>query len=160
MDEPGTLTFTTEETEDGVMVTFNGEVDETADFSPLAGLTGKVTFDLQHVDRFNSEGIRRWVNFIRQLDQVEELVLVKCSVPVVTQLNLIRGLKGRVWVHSFYLPYVCVETGEEEMHLLCVEDIEDPANPPMPPSEPGKTLELDDLPERYFSFLRDLARPS
>jgi len=160
MEDAGSLSFIVAETEDGVLVTFKGEVDETADFSSLGILKGKVTFDLQHVERFNSEGIRRWVNFIRQLGEVDELVLVKCSVPVVTQLNLIRGLKGRVWVESFYLPYVCVETGEEEMHLLCAEDIKDPNNPPMPDCGPGKTLELDDLPERYFSFLRDLAKPS
>jgi hypothetical protein len=160
MDEPLALKFNVKKTDDGTLVTFDGEVDETSDFSELTGLDGKVTFDLEKIERFNSEGIRRWVNFIRGLDKVKELVLDKCSVPVVAQLNLIRGLKGKVWVHSFYIPYVCVESGEEELHLLYAEDIKDPSNPPMPKSAEGKTLELDDLPERYFSFLRDFVKPS
>lgn len=160
MRQQDALVFETEQTEQGVVVTFKGEVDETSDFSALKELKGKVSFVLEHVERFNSEGIRRWVNFIKQLDQVDELVLVKCSVPVVAQLNLIRGFKGRVWVHSFYLPYICLETGEEELHLIRAEDVKDPDNPPLPDCGPGKTLELDDLPERYFSFLRELTKPS
>jgi hypothetical protein len=160
MEEPTGLTFDKVTTEDGVLVKFNGEVDETADFSTLGDLSGKVAFDLEKIERFNSEGIRRWVTFIRGLDQVSELVLEKCSVPVVAQLNLIRGLKGRVWVKSFYIPYVCVETGEEEVHLLYADDVKDPSDPPMPDAGPGKTLELDDVPERYFSFLRDFTKPS
>ena len=157
MDEMHSLTFETKKTEDGTLVIFKGEVDETSDFSELE-LSGKITFDLENIERFNSEGTRRWVSFIRGL-KVDEIVMVKCSVPVVTQLNLIRGLKGKVWVHSFYIPFVCIETGEEELHLLYADDIEDPSDPPMPEGQDGKTLELDDLPERYFSFLRDFVKP-
>lgn len=159
MEEPSSLTFETRATDDGTVVVFAGEVDETSDFSELESLTGKITFDLEKVERFNSEGTRRWVNFIRALS-ADEIVLVKCSVPVVAQLNLIRGLKGKVWVHSFYIPFVCIESGEEEMHLLYADDIDDPSNPPMPESEEGRTLELDDLPERYFAFLKDFVKPS
>jgi hypothetical protein len=160
MEELTALTYEIKKTADGVLVVFSGEVDETSDFSQLADLSGKVTFDLEKIERFNSEGIRRWVRLIKGLDQVDELVLERCSVPVVAQLNLIRGLKRRVWVSSFYIPYVCVETGEEEMHLLHTEEIEDPRNPPTPETGPGKTLELDDVPERYFAFLRDFVKPS
>lgn len=158
MEEAVSLTFETKETEDGHLIVFRGEVDETSDFSSIEDLKGKVTFDLENVERFNSEGTRRWVKYIRELG-ADEIVLVKCSVPVVAQLNLIRGLKGKVWVHSFYIPFVCVETSEEELHLLYADDIEDPSDPPMPEGEDGKTLELDDLPERYFSFLKDFVKP-
>jgi hypothetical protein len=157
MDDFTSLTYETKKSDDGTVVTFIGEVDETADFSQLTDLSGQVTFQLEQIERFNSEGIRRWVKFIRELE-VSELILEKCSVPVVTQLNLIRGLKGKVWVKSFYIPYVCIESGEEELHLLRAEDIDDPTNPPTPKSENG-TLELDDLPERYFSFLKDFVKP-
>jgi hypothetical protein len=160
MDEQATLTYEVKETEDGTLVVFRGEVDETSDFTPLTGLEGKVTFDLEKIERLNSEGIRRWVHFIRGLDQVKELVLDRCAVPVVAQLNMIRGLKGKVWVRSFYIPYVCIETGEEEVHLLHSEKIDDPENPPTPEGADGRTLELDDTPERYFAFLRDFSRPT
>ena len=158
MEDSVSLKFSTEETDSGTLVTFTGEVDETCDFEELAGLSGRVTFDLEGIERFNSEGIRRWVNLLRGLDQVTELILDKCSVPVVAQLNLIRGLKGKIFVDSFYIPYVCLETGEEELHLLYSRDIEDPDDPPPPRSAEGKTLELDDLPERYFSFLKDFVK--
>jgi hypothetical protein len=157
MDDFTSLTYETKTSDDGTQVIFTGEVDETADFSQLTGLSGQVTFNLEEIERFNSEGIRRWVKFIRELE-VSELILEKCSVPVVTQLNLIRGLKGKVWVKSFYIPYVCIESGEEELHLLHADDIDDPTNPPTPEGENG-TLELDDLPERYFSFLKDFVKP-
>jgi hypothetical protein len=141
------------------LVTFEGEVDETSDFSELADLSGRVTFDLKGIERFNSEGIRRWVKFIMGLHMVDELVMVRCSVAVVAQLNLVRGLKGTFRIESFYIPYTCVETGEEELHLHLAEEIDDPDNPPVPESAPGRTLELDDLAERYFSFLRDFVEP-
>ncbi len=157
MDDFTSLTYEIKKSDDGTRVIFTGEVDETADFSQLTGLSGQVTFDLEEIERFNSEGIRRWVKFIRELE-VSELILEKCSVPVVTQLNLIRGLKGQVWVKSFYIPYVCIASGEEELHLLHADDIDDPTNPPTPEGENG-ALELDDLPERYFSFLKDFVKP-
>ena len=47
----------------------------------------------------------------------------------------------------------------QELHLLRAEDIDDPSNPPTPKGEHGE-LELDDLPERYFSFLKDFVKPS
>lgn len=154
------VTFEIKQTEDGFLVTFEGVVDETSDFAELADLSGKVTFDLERIEGFNSEGIRKWVRFIRGLDRVDELVLVKCSVAVVAQLNLIRGLKSPVWIQSFYIPYVCVESGEEERYLHYAEEIDDPNNPPAPRAAPGRTLRLNDLPERYFSFLRDFVKPS
>jgi len=158
--EPTALTFEINKTEDGSRVVFAGEVDETSDFSPLTGLSGKVIFELEKIERFNSEGIRRWVRFLKALDQVGELVLERCSVPVVAQLNLIRNLNRKIWVSSFYIPYVCIETGEEELHLLRTEDIHDLDNPPAPSGALGRTLELDDAPERYFGFLRDFVKQS
>jgi hypothetical protein len=150
--------YETKKAEHGVLVTFGGVVDETSDFSELAELSGKVTFDLEGITGFNSEGIRKWVKFIRGLDRVDEIVLVRCSVPVVAQLNLIRGLRSPVRIESFYIPYICVETGEEEPHLHYAEEIDDPHNPPPPRGAAGKTLRLNDLPERYFSFLRDFGK--
>jgi hypothetical protein len=152
--------FKTAKTADGVLVTFGGVVDEESDFSSLADLRGRVTFDLERIEGMNSEGIRKWVRFIRELDRVDELVLVRCSVPVVAQLNLIRGIRSPVRVESFYIPYLCAETDEEEHHLHYAEEIDDPKNPPPPRSARGKTLVLNDLPERYFSFLRDFGKAS
>jgi hypothetical protein len=149
-----TLTWTTKDRGSDTLITFNGNVDESTDFSPLEQLQGNVTFDLAGIKRFNSEGVRRWIILIRKLDSLlSELTFVRCSLPVVTQLNLIRGFQGKASVKSFYAPYVCNETGDVEERLLIVQDIADPLNPPVFHSENGD-FELDDIAERYFSFLR------
>jgi len=138
---------------DETLVIFEGQVDEVADFSSLGALSGNVTFDLAGIRRFNSEGVRRWINFVRSLDAVTTLVLARCSLAVVTQLNMIKGFQGKGKVSSFYAPYVCVTTGETEDRLLVVEDISDPLNPPVFEGDEGD-LELDDIAERYFAFLK------
>jgi hypothetical protein len=137
---------------DETLVIFNGQVDEVTDFTPLEKISGKVTFDLAGVRRFNSEGVRRWINFIRELDAVTKLSFVRCSLAVVTQLNLIRGFQGKAKIRSFYAPYVCVASGETEDRLLNIEDISDPLNPPVFQGDHGE-MELDDIAERYFAFI-------
>lgn len=147
------LTWEFKKRGDETLVIFDGQVDEVSDFSSLGTLTGKITFDLAAVRRFNSEGVRRWINFIRSLDEVSELSFVRCSLAVVTQLNMIRGFQGRARVRSFYAPYVCVASGDTEDRLLNVEDITDPLNPPVFEGQEGE-MELDDIAERYFAFLK------
>lgn len=136
------------------LVIFSGEVDESADFAPLASLSGMVTFDLAGIRRLNSEGIRRWTELIKNLKAVTKLVLVRCSIPMVNQLNMIRGLLGNAEVRSFYAPYICQQTGEEKRLLLTKEDVPNPLDPPRFPCEKGE-LQLDEIAERYFSFLME-----
>jgi hypothetical protein len=147
------LTWEFKKRGDETLVIFDGRVDGVSDFSSLGTLTGKITFDLAAVRRFNSEGVRRWINFIRTLDEVIELSFVRCSSAVVTQLNMIREFQGRARVRSFYAPYVCVASGETEDRLFNVEDITDPLNPPVFEGQEGE-MELDDIAERYFAFLK------
>lgn len=137
---------------DVTQVRFEGEVDERVDLSTLRP-SGKVVFDLAGVTRLNSEGVRRWVNFMRGLGEVTELSFVRCSVSLLTQLNMISGILGKGTIRSFYAPYYCRQTGQEEERLLTVEQIEDPLAPPIFPCEGGE-LELDDIPERFFVFLQ------
>jgi hypothetical protein len=139
---------------DETLVIFSGEVDESTDFAPLESLTGIVTFDLAGIRRLNSEGIRKWTLFIQSLGSVTKLVLVRCSVPMVNQLNMIRGLHGNAEVRSFYAPYICERTGEEKRLLLTREDVPNPLNPPTFPCEGGE-MQLDEIAERYFAFLMD-----
>jgi hypothetical protein len=147
------LKYDTKQRGDETIVRFEGEVDERCNLSALT-LAGSVTFDLAGVTRLNSEGVRRWANFVRGLDTVTTLTFVRCSVPLLTQLNMISGILGKGAIRSFYAPYYCRQTGHEEERLLTVEQVPDPLNPPIFPCEGGE-LELDDIPERYFAFLLD-----
>jgi predicted RNase H-like HicB family nuclease len=139
---------------DRTLVLFSGEVDEYADFKGLTTLSGNVVFDMAAVTRFNSEGVRAWIGFINSLPAVTELAFVRCSVATVNQMNLFDGLKGKGEVRSFYAPYYCTATGEEELRLLTREELPDPMNPPRFPYKGGE-LVMDEAPERYLAFLID-----
>ncbi len=108
--------------------------------------------------RFNSEGVRAWIGFINSLPGVTELAFVRCSVATVNQMNLFDGLKGKADVRSFYAPYYCTTTGEEELRLLTREELPDPLHPPRFPHKGGE-LVMDEAPERYLAFLIAPAQP-
>jgi len=145
------LSWEIKNSEQGQLVVFTGVVDEDCDFHKLANLSGKVTFDLAGIWRISSGGVSRWIDFINSMG-VSSLSFVHCSIPVVMQINMIQGFKGPAEVQSFYAPYSCINTGVEEEWLLTRDEVNDPFNPPSFPCEGGK-LELDEIPERYFSFL-------
>jgi hypothetical protein len=141
-------------------VEFTGEIDENADFSELRRqLRGSVVFRLSGVSRINSCGVREWVNFVRDLPNVTELVFSHCSPAIVTQLNTIDNFRGPASVRSFYAPYVCESCNNEEERLLDVHTHFPGGSNGEPPAflceRCQRPLEFDDLPERYFSFLSE-----
>jgi hypothetical protein len=141
-------------------VEFTGEIDENADFSELRRqLRGSVVFRLSDVRRINSCGVREWVNFVRDLPNVSELVFSHCSPAIVTQLNMIYNFRGSASVRSFYAPYVCESCNTEEERLLDVDTHFANGNVADPPEfrcdRCKQPLQFDDLPERYLSFLTE-----
>ena len=141
-------------------VEFNGEIDENADFSELRRhLRGAVVFRLSDVRRINSCGVREWVNFVRDLPNVSELVFSHCSPAIVTQLNMIYNFLGPASVRSFYAPYVCEKCNREEQKLLDVDTHFPNGGVTEPPEftceRCQEVLQFDDLPERYLSFLTE-----
>lgn len=139
-------------------VEFVGEIDENADFIELRRrLRGTVAFQLAEVRRINSCGVREWVNFVRDLPHVTDLSFSHCSPAIVTQLNMIYNFRGNARIRSFYAPYVCERCGAEEEKLV---DVPTQAGarqeiPSFACSSCGATMEFDDLPERYLSFLAE-----
>ena len=153
------LSWNIDKDEDQTTVTFTGVLDERCDLDPLHNLSGKVTFDLAGIARINSVGVTQWVKFVEGLEDVTELFFIHCSVPMVTQLNMIRSFGGNCSVDSFYAPYVCTVTGEEQDVLLTTRELTDPLTPPTYPSDAGGELVLGDLPVRYFNFLKHIGKP-
>lgn len=149
------LSWTVDERDDATTVCFSGVLDERTNLSALNGLNGKVCFDLSGVNRINSVGVTQWVTFVEDLEGVSELRLVRCSVPVVNQLNMIRKFRGGGQIESFHAPYVSTATGEEQHILLTAADLNDPLKPPTFPCDAGGELVLGDVPERYFHFLAE-----
>jgi hypothetical protein len=167
--EPGPLSWRIEERPGHTLVELEGEIDEHADLAELRRkLRGAVVFDLGEVRRINSCGVREWVNFVRDLaassgeGSVSEVVFTRCSPAIVTQLNMIYNFRGRAKVRSFLAPYVCRSCDHEEDKLLDVQTHFTGAGPARLRRPPelacdrcGGRMELDDLPERYLSFLND-----
>jgi hypothetical protein len=139
-------------------VEFLGEIDENADFSELRRqLRGSVVFKLGEVRRINSCGVREWVNFVRELPDVGELVFSHCSPAIITQLNMIYNFRGTASVRSFFAPYICESCNREEEKLLdvetCFPNRQIDRVPDFTCEKCGEALAFDDLPERYLSFL-------
>jgi anti-anti-sigma regulatory factor len=162
--------------EEGTLhVELRGEIDENADFSELRQtLRGDVELGLEGVTRINSCGVREWVNFVRWLDAVTTLWFVRCSPPVVLQLNTIFNFRGRARVRSFLAPYVCEACHADEYKLLDVEEhfgdqrghsLGEGGSAPVADWHAhvpafrcrrcGGVLVFDELPERYLSFLAE-----
>jgi anti-anti-sigma regulatory factor len=143
---------------DSTTVELTGQIDETSDFSELSvELEGSVVLDLRGVRQINSSGVRLWVNFVRDLPRVSELVLSHCSQPMVRQLNMIYNFRGPASVLSFFAPYSCTSCDLEVERLLDTR-AHFPGSaahgaPEFACEICGGPLEFDDLPERYLHFL-------
>jgi hypothetical protein len=157
--EPVALSWRIKERPGMTTVEFVGEIDENADFVELRRrLRGTVAFQLAEVRRINSCGVREWVNFVRDLPHVTDLSFSHCSPAIVTQLNMIYNFRGNARIRSFYAPYVCEKCGQEEEKLVDVpaqHGEHAAAIPSFACSQCGATMEFDDLPERYLSFLAE-----
>jgi hypothetical protein len=148
------------------VVAFEGVLDERSDLGELHSLAGdsgprvedaaarpNLVFDLEAVRRVTSGGVTRWIRFLSALDPAAPLAFERCSVAVVTQLNMVRGFRGRATIRSFFAPYVCEETGDEQEILLTPEQVPGASVAPVLDS-PAGALVLNDLPKRYFAFLK------
>lgn len=156
--EPVALSWRIKERPGLTTVEFVGEIDENADFVELRRrLRGAVAFQLAEVRRINSCGVREWVNFVRDLPHVSDLSFSHCSPAIVTQLNMIYNFRGSARIRSFYAPYVCEACGQEEEKLVDVpgQVAGRQELPTFACSQCGATMEFDDLPERYLSFLAE-----
>jgi hypothetical protein len=154
--EPVALSWRIKERPGLTTVDFVGEIDENADFAELRRrLRGAVAFQLGEVRRINSCGVREWVNFVRDLPHVTDLSFSHCSPAIVTQLNMIYNFRGNARIRSFYAPYVCEQCGQEEEKLVDVPTHGRQEIPVFACSQCGATMEFDDLPERYLSFLAE-----
>ena len=149
----GSLNWDLEEQEGGQRVKLAGEITETANLGELlARLSGAVLLDTAGVRRINSTGVREWVEFVRGArGKGITLVLERCSVAFVHQLNLNAIFRGQSAVRSVYAPYFCPQCNAE--HALLIDLDSAPRIEPEPPCPTcGSAMEFDDLPDKYLAF--------
>ena len=137
-----------------------GLMDEDADYSQLA-LTGaaSVVFDFQGVRLINSTGLLRWTKFLKSVPPELGLAVERCSVRVVTQINMFPGFfAGRTAsVRSFYAPYFC-ETCDVSVDLLLDVARDFPTDGTFPAPERACAtcrgpLVFDGIEKKYFVLL-------
>jgi anti-anti-sigma regulatory factor len=135
-------------------VSLEGEITENADFAPVLQEPGELVFDLADVRRINSCGVREWLNLVNGLKQGgKQFALERCSVSVVSQLNMIANFRGGAPVRSIYVPYFCESCSAPHEVLVAVDAaltsrLQDVASCP----NCAKPMQFDDLPESYAAL--------
>jgi len=135
-------------------VTATGTVDEHVDLSALDALKGRIELNLAGVRRFNSVGIRFWIDAMRALAARGRVECVECSRAVIDQVNMIRGFLGGATVRSFHVPMLCEHCDVEVDKLVRVEDCAD-GLPEVRCPKCSVPMELDDLEDNYLLFVRE-----
>lgn len=131
-----------------------GDITEDSDFSQLlTAQGGTLSLDLAEVRRINSTGVREWIKFVNGLIRSgKQLVLERCSVAIVQQLNMISNFRGNGEVLSILAPYYCGSCDSNHLHLIDLTQGEPILAPSMPCPRCKADMEFDDMPESYLAF--------
>lgn len=143
---------------DNRLLSFTGVIDEMFDYSELILNPGKLyKMDLNEVKMINSTGIREWIRFIEKLGPAVSIHYFNCPQIVIQQMNMVAGfLTSNAKVVSFYAPYFCEDTDEEEHVLLNASEIVNFKAPKHTSTHDGVEVELefDAIEDQYFKFLK------
>jgi CheY-like chemotaxis protein len=143
-----------------VTASLYGDFTEITDFSALAGRLQKeaaIDFHMRGVRYISSAGVRSWCNFLATLEG-KRYAFRHCSMAFVSQAAMVPMSIGTGAVLSLKAPYRCETCDRDDERLLennalLIED-----NHVVPPvlkcATCGGELEFDDVPDRYFAFLR------
>lgn len=139
-------------------VQLSGEFTESSNFGPLLSelAAPEVVLDLERITRINSVGLKEWLGFITALKRMgKALVLERCSVPVVAQLNMVSNFSGGAEVRTVLAPYLCPSCEHSQQRPVVVasasvDELEAPVGCP----SCGAQMEFDDLPELFLAFGR------
>jgi serine/threonine protein kinase/anti-anti-sigma regulatory factor len=163
MNEARKLTLERIDGNGGTLVRLRGSIDadlQTTEFVTNVG--SAFIIDLDGVERITSFGVREWV---RMLGRVAAgfVGFINCRPIVIAQFNSVVDFGQQGQVISLYVPYLCDACGHEFDELVDLRERFDVAEAEETPKAPcpkcGASGELDDMPENYFSFVRQQGRP-
>jgi hypothetical protein len=138
------------------IVHIKGLVDELAELDQLSKLSGPVEVNLGGIRRFNSAGVRVWVDAMRSLADSTRLTFVECAPPVIDQLNMISGFLGSGQVESFYGQMLCPICETEDKVLFQTRAVrQEDRLPETRCPGCGGIMELDDDADQYLLFVRE-----
>ncbi|MEQ1570566.1 MAG: serine/threonine-protein kinase, partial [Myxococcota bacterium] len=144
------------------VLTLRSAIDERFDPTIARHLRGVVLIDSGDVTRITSYGLRGLLEVVdRSAPAVDAVYHLRCSVPFVQQVGMIRRLLGGGKVVSFQLPYVDPLTGQVFTHtvsgLEAAATLASRVPPAVPcPAAPERQAEFDEEADSYLSFAEDL----
>ena len=145
----------------GVTVALQGDFTEITDFGALAKrleLETLIDFNASAVRYISSAGVRAWCQFLATLEG-KTYSFRHCSIAFASQAAMVPMVIGTGVVHSLEAPYLCEECDREELRLLETKALVHEDSHIFPPQLActvcNGELEFDDVPDRYFAFLRE-----
>jgi hypothetical protein len=144
----------------GVTVALQGDFTEITDFSSLAERLQNETlidFDASAVRYISSAGVRSWCHLLGELEG-KRYSFRHCSMAFAAQAAMVPMVIGNGSVQSLEAPYFCEACDREEVRLLELGSLLRERDLIIPPQlscpHCSGSLEFDDVPDRYFAFLR------
>jgi hypothetical protein len=143
-----------------VVVVVQGDITEAVDLGPLAirlRNEQRIVFDMAGVRYVSSAGVKAWSDVISTLEG-KEYAFRHCSIAFASQAAMVPMVVGDGRVLSVEAPYHCTACDRDELRLLETRALLREGINVTPPIlrcvSCGGELEFDDLPNRYFAFLR------
>jgi CheY-like chemotaxis protein len=144
----------------GVVVIVQGDLTEAADLRGLAEALRahrRIVFDTGGVRYVSSAGVKAWCDLIAGLGSAE-YSFRHCSLAFASQAAMVPAVLGHGNVLSLEAPYHCETCQRDDLRLLETSSVLREAGEVTPPclrcAACGGQLEFDDVPARYFAFLR------
>lgn len=144
----------------GVRAYIHGDIIETTRLGPLAKrLAGAepIELNLREVRYLSSAGVRRWCHLLETLAG-KRYWFRHASLGFVSQMSLAPVVRGTGEVLSFEAPYHCEHCEHDDVRLLDAAALfrhgDEVAPPTLRCPTCGGELVFDELPWRYFAFLR------
>ena len=121
---------------DATTLVLKGEINERTRLDDIAAkvpVSAPLVIDTYDIRRINSVGVREWVNFLRILEQVPTVTLVRCSPAVVAQLNSVYNFRAGATVKSVAAPFFCQQCDAEQLEVIPIpKTVRSPADRPSP----------------------------
>ncbi len=110
----------------GKTIYLYGYIDEFSDYSPLVAMGPPLKLNLRHVNSLNSQGIRKWILFIKSLG-VAPLEFFECSPQFIDAVNMIPDMVSATGnmkrIKSIVIPYECQKCRRNHEMIAVIEKL-------------------------------------
>jgi serine/threonine protein kinase len=141
---------------EAALLRLEGSMDETfSGFDPTEA--SQVVIELGKLSRITSYGVRQWIRGRDQL-AAKQLYYVNCPPFFIDQLNMVLNFGGHGQVLTAFAPFSCPGCKHEKWALIDVlakyDDLAAGRFPEQPCEKCQQRMEMDELPETYFGFVK------